>query len=71
MSDSTHLDAAKGGRERAKKLSPDERKAIAIRAAEARWSKEGKEAIPRAIYGSPDRPASDRERHHDPLLRPR
>ncbi|HEU0145006.1 MAG TPA: hypothetical protein VFQ47_09495 [Nitrososphaera sp.] len=32
-----------GGHERAKKLSPEERKAIAKKAAEARWSKTPKE----------------------------
>jgi hypothetical protein len=38
-----------GGNARAKKLSPDERKAIAKNAADARWEKAGK-VIPKAIY---------------------
>ncbi len=44
--------AAKGGRERAKKLSSEKRIEIAHRAAAARWSKD----LPRAIAGSPERP---------------
>lgn len=49
---------SKGGKARAEKLSPDERKAIAAAAAEARWGKErkGKGHVPKAEYGSPDRP---------------
>jgi hypothetical protein len=35
------LGGLKGGHARAEKLSPDERKAIAKKAAEARWSKKG------------------------------
>ncbi len=38
-----------GGNARAKKLSPDERKAIAKNAADARWEKAGK-VTPKAIY---------------------
>jgi hypothetical protein len=38
-----------GGNARAKKLSPDERKAIAKNAADVRWEKAGK-VIPKAIY---------------------
>lgn len=41
-----------GGIARANKLSPEERKIIAKKAAEARWNKD----IPRVICGSPDRP---------------
>ena len=49
----------KGGKARAKKLSPEERSAIAQAAADARWAKSGDiEKIPklRADFGSPDRP---------------
>jgi hypothetical protein len=51
---------SKGGDVRAQKLSKEERSAIATVAAEARWGKDGnnreREHIPRADYGSPDRP---------------
>lgn len=47
-----HLDAAKGGRARAEKLSPEERRYIARRAAEARWNVD----LPRATHGSDDHP---------------
>ena len=43
---------AKGGKERAKRLSPDERGRIARKAAAARWGRD----IPNAVCGSPDRP---------------
>lgn len=46
----------RGGRARAERLSPEERRLIASEAARARWVKEGKEAIPRALYGSIDKP---------------
>ena len=41
-----------GGRERARKLTPERRQAIARRAAVARWSEE----LPDAICGSPESP---------------
>lgn len=49
---------SRGGKARAEKLSAEERRAIASAAAEARWGKErkGKGHVPRAEYGSPDRP---------------
>src|SRR5690349_6566707 len=49
---------AMGGKARAEKLSPEERRAIASAAAEARWGSErkGKGHIPKAEYGSPDMP---------------
>ena len=50
------LGAAKGGEARAKKLSPERRKEIARAAGEARWLKAGKEPVPVATHGSPDRP---------------
>lgn len=51
------LGASKGGIARAEKLTPEERSQIARKAVEARWEKvEGKEVLPRAMYGSPDRP---------------
>ena len=43
---------AKGGYARAEKLTPEERSAIAKKAAESRWDG----AIPVAAYGSPDHP---------------
>ena len=43
---------SKGGNARAEKLSAEERKDIAKRAASARWNKD----VPEALYGSPDRP---------------
>lgn len=47
-----------GGKARAEKLSKEDRSAIASAAAEARWSKSGKQRVhvPKADYGSPDRP---------------
>lgn len=50
------LGAAKGGRARARTLTPEERSESARRAAEARWEQRGGERLPRAAYGSPDRP---------------
>lgn len=49
---------AKGGKARAKSLSKEDRSAIASVAAEARWGKSGKDRahIPKADFGSPDRP---------------
>lgn len=49
---------SRGGKARAESLSAEERSAIAGAAAEARWSKskETVKHIPRADYGSPDRP---------------
>ena len=49
---------AMGGKARAEKLSAEERRAIASAAAEARWGKDrkGKGHVPKAEYGSPDKP---------------
>lgn len=49
---------AMGGKARAEKLSPEERRAIASAAAEARWGtgRKGKGHVPKAEYGSPDKP---------------
>lgn len=48
---------AMGGKARAERLTADERKAIASAAAEARWGKkDAAKHIPKADYGSPDRP---------------
>lgn len=47
------LGASKGGKARAEKLSPEERRKIAVDAAASRW---GTRDEPRAICGSPDRP---------------
>ncbi len=44
------LGAAKGGRARAKKLTPDQRSEIARVAVEARWAKAGIEPLPRATH---------------------
>jgi hypothetical protein len=44
------LGASKGGRARAEKLTPEERSAIARRAVEARWAKEGKDLPPQATH---------------------
>jgi hypothetical protein len=44
------LGAAKGGQARAKKLSPERRREIALAAVEARWTKAGKEPIPVATH---------------------
>jgi hypothetical protein len=48
------LGASKGGRARARKLSPERRREIARKGAMARWRNPGE--IPKATYGSPDRP---------------
>src|SRR5438309_7012388 len=51
------LGAAKGGLARAKALTPDQRRAIAVGAIEARWKKAGKpETVAQATHGSPDSP---------------
>src|SRR5258708_40038057 len=52
------LGAAKGGRARALALTPEERSESARKAVVARWAKQGKAVVemPRAAYGSPDRP---------------
>lgn len=42
--------ASKGGKARAKKLTPEERSEIARRAVEARWKKQGKEPMPQATH---------------------
>lgn len=42
------LDASEGGKARAKKLTPEERKEIARKAARARWAKKKEQASPRA-----------------------
>jgi hypothetical protein len=49
---------ARGGKARAQKLSKEDRSAIASVAAEARWSRTGKDRahVPKADFGSPDRP---------------
>jgi len=53
----SQLGASKGGKARAKALSPEQRQAIARAAVEARWRKAGKLIeIPLATHGSPDRP---------------
>lgn len=48
----------KGGKARADKLSPEARRAIAASGAQARWAKAqpDRENLPKAIYGSTDRP---------------
>lgn len=43
---------AQGGRKRAENLTPEKRREIAVAAAEARW----RSALPKASYGSADRP---------------
>ncbi|MEI4234279.1 P63C domain-containing protein [Roseovarius sp. D22-M7] len=45
---------SKGGKARAERMSPEQRKEIAQKAAAARWSKD----VPEALYGSPDNPLS-------------
>lgn len=47
-----------GGKARAEKLSKEEKSAIAAAGAQARWGKDrkGKGHVPKAEYGSPDRP---------------
>jgi hypothetical protein len=47
-----HLDPAEGGRARAEKLTAEERREIARKAAEARWGSE----VVKATHGSPDHP---------------
>jgi hypothetical protein len=59
MSDEQRTDIqAMGGKARAEKLSAEERRAIASAAAEARWGtdRKGKGHVPKAEYGSPDKP---------------
>lgn len=56
MTDETQKRAAKGGHERARRLSKDERVAIARQAAMSRWADEGKPQPLLAKYGAPDRP---------------
>jgi len=56
MPEQDSSDQSLGGKARAEKLSKEERKAIAQVAAIARWSKSGAKHIPRADYGSPDKP---------------
>ena len=48
--------AAKGGEARAKKLTPEERSAIARLGALTRWASAGKDIPVLAKYGAPDRP---------------
>lgn len=50
------LGASKGGLARARKLTREERRAIATDAVEARWRKAGLERLVQATHGSPDRP---------------
>lgn len=54
----SELGASKGGKARAKKLTPEERREIACHAAEMRWSKTLPKAprLIKATHGSPDRP---------------
>ena len=47
---------AKGGAERARRLSPERKAEIASIGAMVRWSKEGKSPLPMAKYGAADRP---------------
>jgi hypothetical protein len=44
---------AKGGKARAEKLTREERRAIARKAAEARWIREGKQPVPQALRAAP------------------
>ena len=48
--------ASKGGKARAKAMTPEQRSDNARHAVEARWARQGKRATPRAAYGSSDRP---------------
>jgi P63C domain len=48
--------AAQGGKARAHALTREQRQQIARAAASARWVKVGKEPLPRATHGSPDKP---------------
>lgn len=50
------LGAAQGGRARAAKLTPEERREIAQQAAAARWGRNPATRLPTAVYGSADRP---------------
>ena len=51
------IGAAKGGRARAKRLTPEARSQIARNAVETRWRKAGKlTEVPQATHGSPDIP---------------
>ncbi len=50
------LGASKGGKARAKALTPEQRSEIARTAVEARWRRAGKEQVVQATHGSPDRP---------------
>ena len=50
------LGASKGGKARAKSLTKEQRSAIARKAVETRWEREGKITIAEATHGSPDRP---------------
>jgi len=53
----SQLGASKGGRARAKALTPEQRQAIARVAVEARWRRAGKlTELPLATHGSADRP---------------
>jgi hypothetical protein len=58
MADKDPSDQSLGGKARAANLTQEQRSAIASAAAEARWSKSGKNRVhvPKADYGSPDRP---------------
>src|SRR3954463_1314484 len=56
------LGAAKGGKARAERLTPEERSDIARKAVQARWAKagrlaqQGEDALLQATHGSPDHP---------------
>ncbi|MGD0625062.1 MAG: P63C domain-containing protein [Thermodesulfobacteriota bacterium] len=52
----SHLGASKGGIARSLILSKEQRSEIARKAVLARWQRAGVEALPKALYGSPDRP---------------
>lgn len=58
MTEKDSSDQSQGGKARAAKLTQEQRSAIASVAAEARWNKSGKNRVhvPKADYGSPDRP---------------
>ncbi len=58
MADEAKGIQSRGGKARAEKLTKEDRRAIASAAAEARWGKDrkGKGHVPKAEYGSPDRP---------------
>lgn len=59
MADEPKIDnpiASLGGKARAARMTPAERKVSAQRAAAARWARAGRPCVPTAVCGSPDRP---------------